>query len=59
MNKFKIRVIKNENWLKYFKQGILKPDATLWKDEYIYETDLIFEEVKYIPCVIAVKNLSV
>ncbi len=58
MNKFKIKVKERKNWLESFKNGVLILDATLWKDEYIYETDLSFEEVMMIPCVIAVKNLS-
>jgi hypothetical protein len=64
MNKYKIRVTKDDNWFNSFKfwtnkNGILIEDATLWKDEYIYETDLSFEEVRKIPCVIAIKNLLV
>lgn len=58
MNKYKIRVIKYKNWLNSFTNGILIADAKLWKDEYIYETDLTFEEVRKIPCVLAIKNLS-
>jgi hypothetical protein len=57
VNSYKIRIIQDENWLKCFKEGVLKIDAKLWKDEYIYETDLSFEEVMMIPCVIAVENL--
>jgi len=63
LNKFKIKVGKRKNWLESFKfwtngNGVLILDATLWKDEYIYETDLTFEEVRKIPCVDAVENLS-
>ena len=62
MNKYKIRISKYKNWLDSFKfwtngNGVLIEDAKLWKDEYIYETDLTFEEVRKIPCVLAIKNL--
>lgn len=59
INKYKIRVIKYDNWIKSFTDGILIADATLWKDEYIYETDLTFEEVKMIPCITSIKNLLI
>jgi len=63
LNKYKIRVSKHKNWFDSFKfwtngNGVLIEDAKLWKDEYIYETDLTFEEVRKIPCVLAIKNLS-
>lgn len=62
MNRFKIKVWERKNWLELFRlwtsgNGSLILDAKLWKDEYIYETDLSFEEVMMIPCVIAVENL--
>lgn len=56
LNKYKIRVNKYKNWLTSFTEGILIEDAKLWQDEYIYETDLTFDEVKAIPCVISIKN---
>lgn len=64
MNKYKIRVTKYNNWFESFKfwnnkNGVLIEDATLWKDEYIYETNLTFEKIMKIPCVIAVKNILV
>ena len=58
LNKYKIRISKYKNWLDSFKNGVLIEDAKLWKDEYIYETNLTFEEVRKIPCVLAIKNLS-
>lgn len=59
MNKYIIRVNKYKNWLASFTEGVLIRDAKLWQDEYIYETDLTFEEVTKISCVLSVKNLSI
>ena len=57
MNKYKIRVFPNTNLLKQLKEGIIHLDSKLWEDEYIYETNLSFEEVKSLLFVAAVKKL--
>jgi len=58
LNKFKIRVNQKKDWHKAFNTGILKPDARLWKDEYIYETELTIEEVKKIPGVVEAVKIA-
>ena len=60
MNKFKIRILKNFdlNSLKFYATGILKVDAKLWRDEYILETEMEFEEVQSLPFVLAIKRLA-
>ena len=41
-----------------YATGILRPDAKLWKDEFILETELSFNEVLKLPYVMAVEKLT-
>jgi len=58
MNKYKIRVLPNIDLYKVLPDGIICPDAKLWKDEYIYKTNLSFEEVSAFSFIIAIKRLE-
>jgi len=60
MNRFLIRVASYfslELFDKYAK-GILIPDAKLWKDQYFLETEMSFDEIKQLPFIIAIKNMT-
>ncbi len=58
MNKFIIRHIWNHPIEEIARHGIVKLDAKLWRDQVILETDLTFEEVKQLPFVLAIKNIT-
>jgi len=60
MNRFIIRVASYFDLEVFgkFAKGILIPDAKLWKDQYFLETEMSFDEVKQLPFVMAIKNIT-
>jgi hypothetical protein len=58
MNRFIIRVSScfNLEIFSKFAKGILISDAKLWKDEFILETEMSFDEIKQLPFVMAIKK---
>lgn len=54
LNNYVIKVNLNEPIKCNCEYAVLKPDARLWKDEYIFETDLNEEEVKNLAFVKAI-----
>ena len=60
MNKFIIRVANyfDLEVFSKFAKGTLIPDARLWKNEYILETNMSFDEVRQLPFIMAIKNIT-
>lgn len=54
---FIIRVAPNTQMETIIQHGSVKLDAKLWKDEYIFKTNLNFEDVSNLPFVLSVKSL--
>lgn len=60
MNKFIIRVANcfDLEVFSKFTKGTLISDARLWKNEYILETNMSFDEVRQLPFIMAIKNIT-
>lgn len=54
---FIIRVAPNTQMEIIIQYGSVKMDAKLWRDEYIFKTNLNFEDVSNLPFVLSVKSL--
>lgn len=57
-NEFIIRVIPNTSIGAITKYGTVKLEAQFWRDEYIFKTNLVFDEVKNLPFVLSVKSIE-
>jgi hypothetical protein len=58
MNQFIIRHIINTPMEVMAKQGTIKFDGTLWKNEVVLETELSYEEVYQLPFVLAIEGVK-
>ncbi len=56
-NKFIIKVTPNTSIETITRYGDIEIDAKLWKDEFIFKTNLVFNEVKELPFVLSVKSI--
>ena len=60
VNRFIIRIVSyfDLEIFSKFAKGILILDEKLWKDQFILETEMSFDEVKQLPFIMAIKNIT-